>query len=258
MTASVPLPTYPDLAGSVAVVTGGSRGIGAATCRALSASGAKVAVGGRDEVAIDTVVAEIRCAGGEAMAAGADCTDLAALQDMRARVAETFGPVDVLAAFAGGGTWPVPFPEITEDAWRATVDANLTATFLTLKTFLPGMSKRGRGSIVTMASTAGRAAGPGPVAYAAAKAGVVMLSRDAALENAGRGVRVNCVAPGAVRTERMAQQPQEVRERAAGAHPLGRLGEPADVAAATLFLASQSASWITGVTLDVTGGRIML
>ena len=151
------IPTYPDLAGKVAVVTGGSGGIGAATCRMLAANGAKVAVNGRDEVRIGATVEAIRAAGGEAVSAPADCTDIAAVERMRKRVEESFGPVAVVAAFAGGGAArPGALTQITEEEWHSSVDGSLTATFLTLKSFLPGMIERGGGSVVTMASSAAR------------------------------------------------------------------------------------------------------
>lgn len=254
------IPTYPDLSGKVAVVTGGSRGIGAATSRALAGSGARVAVNGRDEEAVDATVERIRSEGGEASGVAADVTDFVAVEAMRRRTEEELGPVDVLVAFAGGGiVRPGPTAGITEEEWRSVVDGNLTATFLTLKSFLPGMTERGRGSIVTMASTAARLPSGSPTPYAAAKAGVVMLSRHVANEVGGRGVRVNCVAPSAIRTERTERFMSEEQQRqVAAVHPLGRLGEPEDVALATLFLASESSSWLTGLTLDVAGGRVMI
>jgi 3-oxoacyl-[acyl-carrier protein] reductase len=149
------VPTYPDLAGKVAVVTGGSGGIGAATCRLLAANGAKVAVNGRDEAKISAVVNAIRSAGGEALGVAADCTDLAAVEQMREQTEAELGLVGVVAAFAGGGrARPGPLAQTSEEEWHSTVDANLTATFLTLKSFLSGMIERGGGSIVTMASSA--------------------------------------------------------------------------------------------------------
>jgi 3-oxoacyl-[acyl-carrier protein] reductase len=156
------LPVYPDLAGKVAVVTGGSGGIGAATCRLLAANGAKVAVNGRDQARIDAVVDGIRAAGGEAVGVAADCTDLAAVERLRQQVEQAFGPAEVLAAFVGGGrARPGPVAEVPEEDWRSTVDGSLTATFLTLKSFLPGMLQRRRGAILTMASSAARLPGLG-------------------------------------------------------------------------------------------------
>ena len=254
------LPVYPDLAGKVAVVTGGSGGIGAATCRLLAANGARVAVNGRDQARIDVVVDGIRTAGGEAVGVAADCTDLAAVERLRQQVEQAFGPAEVLAAFVGGGrARPGPVAEVPEEDWRSTVDGSLTATFLTLKSFLPGMLQRGRGAILTMASSAARLPGLGaPAPYMAAKAGVVMLTRQVASEAGPHGVRANCVTPHTILTEQIERvAPQEWRERMAAAIPLRRLGTPEDVALAAVFLASDSASWLTGVTLDVAGGFVM-
>jgi 3-oxoacyl-[acyl-carrier protein] reductase len=260
MQASDKVPIYPDLAGKVAVVTGGSGGIGAATCRLLAANGAKVAVNGRDPAKIQAVVDAIRAGGGQAIAAAGDCTDLAAVEQMRQQVEQSLGPAEVLAAFVGGGrARPGPVADVPEPDWRSTVDGSLTATFLTIKAFLPGMLQRGRGAIVTMASSAARLPGLGaPAPYVAAKAGVVMLTRQVASEAARHGVRVNCLAPHTILTEQLQQQaPEEWRQQMAAAVPLGRLGTPEDVALAVLFLASDSAAWLTGVTLDVAGGYVM-
>jgi 3-oxoacyl-[acyl-carrier protein] reductase len=252
-------PTYPDLANKVAVVTGGSRGIGAATCRLLAQNGVKVAVNGRDESAISSVVEEVQGSGGEAIGVAADLTDFAAVELMRRRVEEELGPVDVLAAFAGGQGYPTPTEQMAEEQWRSVIDSDLTATFLTVRSFLPGMIERGRGSIVTMASSAGRLPSQASAAYAAAKAGVVMFSRHVANEVGQHGVRVNCLAPSSVLTDRvMRLMPEETQRQVAAMHPLGRMGTPEDIALTMLFLASESSSWITGVTLDVAGGRIMV
>ena len=251
---------YPDLAGKVAVVTGGSGGIGAATCRLLAANGARVVVNGRDQARIQAVVDAIHADGGEAIGVTGDCTDLAAVERMRQQVEQDFGPAEVLAAFVGSGrARPGPVADVSEEDWRSTVDGSLTATFLTLKSFLPGMSQRGRGAIVTMASSAARLPGLGaPAPYVAAKAGVIMLTRQVASEVGRHGVRVNCLAPHTILTEQIQRvAPQEWREKMAAAIPLGRLGTPEDVALAAVFLASDSAAWITGVTLDVAGGYVM-
>jgi 3-oxoacyl-[acyl-carrier protein] reductase len=148
---------------------------------------------------------------------------------------------------------------MAEEQWRSVIDSDLTATFLTVRSFLPGMIERGRGSIVTMASSAGRLPSQASAAYAAAKAGVVMFSRHVANEVGQHGVHVNCLAPSSVLTERVKRlMPEEAQRQVAAMHPLQRMGTPEDVALATLFLASESSAWITGVTLDVAGGRIIV
>jgi 3-oxoacyl-[acyl-carrier protein] reductase len=250
--------TYPDLAGKVVVVTGGSRGLGAATCRALAANKAKVAVNGRDQAAIDAVVAELRNVGADAMPATADCTDAAALEAMRVEVEQHLGPADVLAAFAGGGRQPQPVLDITEEEWKVDVDRNLTSTFLTVRTFLPGMIERNRGSIITVTSAAARKPGGAPIAYAAAKAGIIAFSQQVANEVGPAGVRVNCLSPSTVLNEHMELAiPAETQRQMAEMYPLRRLGVPTDVAQAALFLASDASSWITGITLDIAGGQVM-
>jgi 3-oxoacyl-[acyl-carrier protein] reductase len=252
--------TYPDLANKIAVVTGGSRGIGAATARSLAACGAKVVVNGRDTNAIDALVADIQSKGGQAIGIAADCSDFSALEQLRARVEQELGPVDVLAAFAGGGIIrPGPSEKVSEQEWRSVIDGNLTATFLTVKSFLPEMIERRRGSILTMASTAGRLPSAAPAPYSAAKAGIIMFSRNLANDVAKYGIRVNCISPAAVLTERTKQLMSEAQQKEIAAlHPLGRMGVPEDIASAALFLASESSSWITGITLDVAGGRVMI
>ena len=254
------VPTYPDFAGKVAVVTGGSGGIGEATPRLLAANGARVGVNGRNEAAIEAVVVEIRDQGGEAICAAADVTDFSAVEGIRECVEGEFGPTDALFAFAGGGiARPGPTAGISEEDWRSSVDGNLTATFLTIRSFLPGMIERGGGSIITMASSAARFPTDAPAPYTAAKAGVIMLTRQLANEVGEHGVRVNCLAPHTILTERVRRLMPEDRQRQIAAEiPLGRLGTPEDVGLAALFLASDASSWITGVALDVSGGRTML
>ena len=221
-------PTYPDLAGKVAVVTGGSGRIGAATCRLLAANGVKVAVSGRDEAKIGTVVDTIRSTGGEALGVAADCTDHAAVERMREQTEVELGPVGIVAAFAGGGrARPGPLAQTSEQEWHSAVDANLTATFLTLKSFLPDMIERGGGSIVTMASSAARFSTGAPVPYAAAKAGVIVLTSQVANEVGSHNVRVNCLAPHTVLVERTRRfMPKAHQRQIAAGIPLRRLGPP--------------------------------
>jgi 3-oxoacyl-[acyl-carrier protein] reductase len=257
------LSNHPGLSGRVAVVTGASGAIGGAVCRALARQGAVIAASGRNAAALDRVVTGIRSAGGRAMAVTADVTDPAALEQLRRATQDQLGPIDFVAAVAGGGGEPVALADLTLDRWHQTIDLNLTSAFLTLKTFLPSMAQRSRGAVVTVASLAGQhvmpqskvAASP---AYAAAKAGLLMLTRQAAREHAGRGVRINAVSPGSVENARIAAMPEPMREQLASAHPLGRIGTPDDVAEAVLYLLSDSSAWITGATIDVNGGFAML
>lgn len=253
------VPRFPDLEGRVALVTGGSRGIGAATCRAFAANGVKVAVNGREQSAIDAVVNEITAAGGQAVGVAADVRRWDQIVAMRERIETELGAVDILAPFAGGFWAYTAAVDITEEEWHHVLDANLTATFLTVKAFLPAMIERRHGVVVTMASNAARVLDTTLTAsYAAAKAGIVQFARHVAREVAPHGVRVNCIAPGTTMTERIVSNltPAQ-REELAHKAPLGRLGTPEDSAYATLYLASDAAGWLTGVTLDVAGGRVM-
>jgi NAD(P)-dependent dehydrogenase (short-subunit alcohol dehydrogenase family) len=251
---------YPDLRGRVALVTGGSKGIGAETCRALAANGARVAVNGRDEAAIDAVVEQCHECGGEAVGVPADATSRAGLQELRGAVEAALGPVELLAPFAGGFASFTPITEISDDEWSEVIEWNLTSTFRAVQTFLPPMLERGAGAIVTMASNGARLLDkPLTASYVAAKAGVVQFTRHVAREIGPEGVRINCVAPATTTSERIERiMDDESQARTAALSPLGRLGVPADTAQATLFLLSGAASWLTGVTIDVAGGRVML
>lgn len=247
------------LTGRVAMVTGGSRGIGAATATRLASYGALVGVGGRDRAAIDQVVARIQADGGSAVAVPADATDPDALARAYTELGDRFGPVELLAAFAGGNGRPRPTEQVDPDEWRAVIEGDLTSTFLTIRAALPAMIEHGRGAIVTMSSAAGRQPSQAAAAYAAAKAGVSMLSKHLAAEMGPRGIRVNCLAPSAVLNDKMAAaMTTEQQTGLAKAFPLGRLGQPEDIAAAAAFLLSDDASWLTGVTLDISGGRVIV
>jgi 3-oxoacyl-[acyl-carrier protein] reductase len=249
------------LKGKVALVTGSSRGIGAAIAKLFASEGASVAVHGRDAAMMSATRQEIENAGGRAIAVSADATSFVELERMRLRIEEDVGPIDILVANAGGSyNPPGPIEDMTEEAWRASIDGNLTATFLTLKSVLPGMKQRSAGNIITISSAAGRRAHPrSPVAYAVAKAGIELLTQDAAVQVGPFNIRVNCIAPETILTDRnMERIPEGQRAQLVEAHPLKRLGTPEDIARAALFLASDGAAWITGVTLDVAGGAVMV
>jgi len=256
----VSIPAYPDLAGKVAVVTGGSKGIGAACCRVLAANGVKVVVNGRSQAGIEERVRELRAGGAEAIGYSADCTDSAALTRMREEVEDVFGPPDIVLAYAGGFDSFTPIESISEQEWRKVIEDNLTSTFLTVKTFVPAMIERRSGNIVTMSSNGGRFLDKLLTAsYAAAKAGVIQFTRHIALELGPYGIRANVIAPATVSSERVERiMDAEAIDRTAAMSPLGNMGTPQDCALATLFLVSDSARWLTGVTLDIAGGRVML
>lgn len=164
----------------------------------------------------------------------------------------------LLAACAGGGGRPRPIVEEELDNWRTTLDTNLATAFLTLRTFLPPMLSMRQGAIVTMASAAGRQPAGASAPYSAAKAGLIALTRQAAIEAADSGVRVNAVAPYTIATDRVMKAAGDDLEKLASRFPLQTLGTPTDVADATLFLLSDAARWITGVTLDIAGGKVTL
>ena len=251
-----------SLSGKVAVITGSSRGIGAAIARLFASEGARVSLHGRDVTALSEVkhAIDVDVAPGRAIATTGDVTRLEDLEQLRRATEDAFGPVDILVANAGGNSVPPGAVEtMSENEWRLVVDENLNATFLTLKAFLQGMKERKRGAIVTISSAAARRpTSHSPVAYAAAKAGIELLTRGVALQAGPFGIRANCIAPETIMTERNLQQiPGSLQKTMAEQHPVGRLGTPEDVAEAALFLASERSAWISGAILDVAGGSVL-
>jgi meso-butanediol dehydrogenase/(S,S)-butanediol dehydrogenase/diacetyl reductase len=238
-------------AGRVAIVTGGASGIGAATARALAAEGARVVVADVDRERGARVAAE---AG--AVFEAVDVADARALSALVARTAETLGRLDLLVSNAFAARVGALERFELED-WSHTLDVTLTPVFAGLKAVVPLMRARGGGAVVNVASISGLAGDRGMVAYNVAKAGVINLTRTAALELATAGIRVNAVCPGLIDTPALARALRGSPERegtARAAVPLGRLGRPEEVARAILFLASDDASYVTGTTLVVDGG----
>jgi 3-oxoacyl-[acyl-carrier protein] reductase len=212
----------------------------------------------RDAARLRGVVEAIEQSGGAALGVPAELTEEADVRRVGEEALRAFGSVSLLVCCAGGGGEPRPFVEESLEHWRGTLEANLTSAFLCLRVFLPPMLERRSGSIVMMGSSAGRQLSGASAPYAAAKAGLFSLARQAALEVAPCGVRINSIAPSAIITDRLAMLLTDQRERIASAFPLRRLGEVEDVIEPTLFLLSEAAGWITGSTLDVAGGRVML
>jgi NAD(P)-dependent dehydrogenase (short-subunit alcohol dehydrogenase family) len=241
----------------VALITGGGRGIGRATALRLGGEGAAVAVLDRDGAVAEEVARALRDGGAKALALEADITDEAGIEDALARVGDDLGPLDVLvnnATRARKGNL-----EQTESAdWSAELEGTLTGAFLVTRCVLAGMALRGRGAIVNVGSVNGITYLGNP-AYSAGKAGLLNLTKALAVEYGPKGIRTNMVSPGTVRTEspnwkkRLGKDPQ-VFEKLARWYPVGRVGEPSDIAAAIAFLASDEAAFVNGANLVVDGG----
>ena len=243
--------------GASALVTGASRGIGAATARAFSRAGASVAVAARNEDALHTLAAEIRDAGGIALVVPTDVTDAQAVERLVEATVERFGRLDVACNnAAGGGQAPTRMADLPIDAYDSAIAATLRSVFLSMKYEIRAMLGSGGGAIVNMGSTAGNEAVGGLAGYVSAKHGVVGLTRCAALEYAEHGVRVNALAPGPILTETLQRAGPEMQQRAAQAVPMRRIGRPDEVAEAAVWLCSDHASFITGTTLPIDGGKL--
>lgn len=243
------------LATTVAVITGGGSGIGRATAELFAREGSRVVVADLIDERAEEVAGTINGSGGEALAVTADVATVEGVHLLFARAEEVFGQVDVLVNNAGA-SFGNDLRTIDDDVWDRNLAVVLKSAFLCTKAALPGMIAKGKGTIVNIASVNGLT-GLGEEAYSAAKAGMVNLTQNTAIRYGQYGVRANCVAPGTVETpiwsERVAVNPGVFQELAAW-YPLGRVGQPADVANAVLFLVSDAASWITGAVLPVDGG----
>lgn len=238
-----------SLEGKVALVTGGSRGIGAAVSRELAGAGARVAVNYRSGAdAAEALAAELG-----AIAVRADVASAAEASALVERVEAELGPIDALVANAGV-TRDTLIVRMTDEEWDEVLDTNLRGVFNVCRAVARGMLKRRSGAIVTMTSVVGLHGNPGQTNYAASKAGIVGLSKALAKELGSRGVRVNSIAPGYIATELTSELPEELRQTILEATPLGRLGDPADVAGAVRFLCSDEARFVTGAVLQVDGG----
>ena len=241
----------------VALVTGASRGIGAACARTLAVAGFDVAVGyAGDAAGAAQTVAAVEAAGRRAVAHRADVSDEEQAGALVAAAEDALGPLDALVLNAGI-TRDGLAVRMSADDWNAVIDTNLTGAFFTARPALRGMLRRRAGSIVAVSSVVGITGNPGQVNYAAAKAGMIGMVRALAREAGGRGVRVNAVAPGYIATDMTAGLADDLRDGIVAGTPLGRLGEPEDVAAAVAFLCSPDAAFITGAVLPEDGGLAM-
>lgn len=240
----------------VVLVTGGTSGIGRETAIQFAAEGAKVVVAGRREQEGANVVKAIESAGGEALFVKTDVTQEQQVKHLVDETVRHFGRLDI--AFNNAGIEHVgPMTEFTEEDYRKVFDINVLGVFLSLKYEIPAILAAGGGSIVNTSSVAGHVGMPGAGIYIASKHAVEGLTKTAALELAQSGIRVNAVAPGAIATDmadRFAGTEGEARRQLIEAHPMGRLGESEEIAAAVLYLASSGASFTTGISLQVDGG----
>jgi NAD(P)-dependent dehydrogenase (short-subunit alcohol dehydrogenase family) len=248
-----------DFAGRVAIVTGGSRGIGLATVRDLAARGAAVTFCGRDETLGREIEAEIAAEHPDVLFVGCDVGVEASIQSLVAACVERFDAPDVLVNNAGVNA-NFDATTMTEDEWDRFFATDLKAAWLAAKHVLPHMVAAGRGAIVNVSSIHGHVTLEGFFPYAAAKSGLIGLTRSLALDYGGRGIRVNCLCPGFTRTRLVTDNLERTGDVAraeaglAGGVALGRIGEPEEVAATIGFLASDAASYVTGATLLVDGG----
>jgi 3-oxoacyl-[acyl-carrier protein] reductase len=243
-----------DFTGKVAVVTGSSRGIGRAIALRLASGGAKVVVNYRgNEAAADEVVQQIRANGGEALAVQADVSVVSEAQSLINATKKTFGRVDILVNNAGT-TRDTLLMRMSEEDWDIVIDTNLKGTFNCIKAAARQMMRQRYGRIVNITSVAGLVGNPGQANYASAKAGLVGLTKTVAKELGSRNITCNAVAPGFVFTDLTASLPEDLVQIGIDRTPLGRAGTVEDMAAATAFLASDEASFITGQVLAVDGG----
>ncbi|PTV97155.1 3-oxoacyl-[acyl-carrier-protein] reductase [Rhodobacter aestuarii] len=243
-----------DLTGKCALVTGASGGIGGEIAKALHAAGAKVALSGTRVEPLEALAAEL---GEGAFVCPANLSDPDSVEALPKAAAAAMGSVDILVNNAGI-TRDNLFMRMSDDEWQAVMDVNLTSSFRLMRGVLRGMMKARWGRIVTITSVVGQTGNPGQGNYAAAKAGLVGMSKSLAYEVASRGITVNCVAPGFIATAMTDKLNDEQKGKILSQIPSGRMGAPEEIAAAVLYLSSPEAGYVTGATLSVNGGMAMV
>jgi NAD(P)-dependent dehydrogenase (short-subunit alcohol dehydrogenase family) len=243
------------MSGRVALVAGASKGIGAVTAEAFAAAGAAVVLGARDVPALTAVADGIKARGGRALAVGTDVTDAGSMRDLVEQAMTAFGRLDAAFNNASAGPLPTPLADLDPDEFDTGIATNIRGTFLGMKFQIPAMLSGGGGAIVNMASIAGVNGTANLAAYAAGKAGIIGLTKVAALDYADQGIRVNVVAPGPIQTWHIEQAGPQAIRGAAMSTPMRRIGTAAEVAQAVLWLCSEQSSFITGIVMPIDGGQ---
>jgi NAD(P)-dependent dehydrogenase (short-subunit alcohol dehydrogenase family) len=255
MTTPTTTPPRPSLDGKVALVAGASRGIGAVTARAFAQAGAAVILAARDKDALESVAESIRAEGGKALAVPTDVGDPASVEQLVQQAERTFGHLDAAFNNATDGPMPAPLAELDPEGFDRAIRTNIRGTFLGMKYEIPAMLRAGGGAIVNMASLAGLQGVANLAGYAAGKAGIIALTKVAALDYADQGIRVNVVAPGPILTHHLEAAGEEAQRLAGLSTPMRRVGRPDEVAATVVWLCSDQSSFVTGATLPIDGGQ---